>query len=497
MSDTRNTANSQETYNYQRLRELAVELNRPLATLIALADDNDPYFAGRPGRRLDGARWFADLWQRLDIPHGVHLRRLHYLLVSTTAIVLPDGKPYENSHECWKRLGSTSADARYLDLVPAEAFVDRRAPEPIVYIPADDSRNALIGVHRDEPSIVGKSTGLLLDYEPRPSTFPELPNVYFVPPKLAEPYAIEIWVEKSTVNDILLPLAQARGVTLVTGVGELSITACLAVVRRVRDHRRATRILYISDFDPAGQGMPTSVARKIQYFLDRDGDDLDIKLFPILLTAEQVAEFNLPRIPIKESDRRRGVFEAKHGEGAVELDALVALHPGTLERLVRQAIDRYRAPKREAEREIALLELRLRRDIQQIRENVLAAHADELAELRTGFERTQTAIAERQAVIAEALVACRRTIEEQEEAIDELLGQWSGGAAPVWEAIAGELEDNLPDLDEIEWPEPERPDDDHALFDSERDYVEQVDAFKRHQGKRTARRERLRLIRRR
>jgi hypothetical protein len=32
-----------------------------------------------------------------------------------------------------------------------------------------------------------------------------------------------VWVEKSTQNDWLLPLARAERVTLVTGVGELSV----------------------------------------------------------------------------------------------------------------------------------------------------------------------------------------------------------------------------------------------------------------------------------
>jgi hypothetical protein len=138
-----------------------------LESLIALSDDHDPYLADRPGRRLKGAQWFAALWSRLEIPNGVHLRRLHYLLVSTATIVHPNGKPYQNTHGCWKYLGGASADARYLDLVPAGAFVDRRAREPIVYIPNDEGRHASIGIYRDEPSIEGTSNAVLMDYEPR------------------------------------------------------------------------------------------------------------------------------------------------------------------------------------------------------------------------------------------------------------------------------------------------------------------------------------------
>jgi hypothetical protein len=60
----------------------------------------------------------------LAIPHGVHLRRLHYLLFSTATIVFPNGKPYENTHNCWEYLGRASSDARYLDLVPRGELED-------------------------------------------------------------------------------------------------------------------------------------------------------------------------------------------------------------------------------------------------------------------------------------------------------------------------------------------------------------------------------------
>jgi hypothetical protein len=243
MSDTQNTATTQETYNYQRLRELAAELDRPLGTLIALADDNDPFFADRPGRRREGAEWFARLWQQLNIPRGVHVRRLHYLLCSTPGIICPDGELYANTHKCWKFLGAASADARFLDLVPASAFVDRRAAEPVVYIPGDVGGGASTLIYPRRPAIDFTEQAPLVRYRPVEFEFPPLPRAALVKPNVAEPYAIEAWAEKSTMNDVLAPLAQTHGVTLITGVGELSVTHCHALVRRVRTHRRRTRIL--------------------------------------------------------------------------------------------------------------------------------------------------------------------------------------------------------------------------------------------------------------
>jgi hypothetical protein len=125
-------------FDYDGLKALARRLRRPLHSLIVLSDDNDPFFASRPGKRLDSAEWFARLWDELEIPHGSHLRRVHYLMVSTPGIMLPDGRsPYLNTEKCWKDLVNAGRDARYLELVDPEAFVDRRAPEPLIYEPED------------------------------------------------------------------------------------------------------------------------------------------------------------------------------------------------------------------------------------------------------------------------------------------------------------------------------------------------------------------------
>ena len=474
---------------YSDISAMAAELRRPMHSLIALSDDNDPFIADRPGRRLEGAQWFAELWNRLEIPDGVHLRRLHYLLVSTANIILPGGEVYQNTHKCWKFLGSCSADARYLDLVDADAFVDRRASEPVVYLPDDEAATPSITVEDGTVPEFAADDIPLMEYTPVEYDIPDLPSVALHPPKLAEAYAIEMWVEKSTAEDILLPIAQARRVGLVTGVGEMSITRCLGLVRRVLAHRRPTRILYLSDHDPAGDGMPVSVARKIEYFLRREGgDDLDVRLIPIVLTAKQVERYDLPRVPIKETERRRAAFEERHGEGAVELDALEALHPGELGRIVEEAIDVYRSPTRRAKRAIDRLAANIERDIAEVTETVVAEHEEDLAPLRSEFEDVQDAVAIEQAAIAALIQDVVAGIARHERAIEQHLDRWRAHAAPVWESIRETIEDRLPDLTEIEWPQPEPPDEAEALYDSHRDYVEQIARYKLHQGKPVGRR---------
>jgi hypothetical protein len=132
-------------------------------------------------------------------------------------------------------------------------------------------------------------------YVPKYYAFPPLPTLTVFPPEIIEDYVIEVWCEKSTLNDILDPLAHRLRMTLITGVGELSYTHCNLLVNRVLEHGRKTRILYIADFDPAGDGMPVSIARKIEHILRRDGhEELDIRLDQLVLTAEQVERYSLP-----------------------------------------------------------------------------------------------------------------------------------------------------------------------------------------------------------
>ena len=466
----------------RNLKALGEAINRPLGTLIALSDDNDPFLADRPGRRKHGAEWFAALWNRLEVPAGVHLRRLHYLLVSTSGITLPNGAPYENTHKCWKNLGRASQDARYLDLVPAGAFVDRRAAEPVVYEPDDHDSDASVLIHPSQPAFFAEDRAFL-HYEPSEFEFPALPNAILCQPKVADPYRIEVWVEKSTMNDILLPLAQARAVTLVTGVGELSTTHCHALVRRARGHRKKTRILYISDHDPAGDGMPISVGRKIEFFLRRDGDDLDIQLHPLVLTAEQVAAYALPRVPIKDSDKRRAQFEARHGAGAVELDALEALHPGALRQIVEAAIDKYREPVRSLRNRIARKAATVRREIDDTVERVLAGHEEAIDGLRASLEAAESEIAQHQEAISEIISQCQNMIAGHEDVIRQRRELWQERAELVWQQIATDIEQAVPDPDQIVWPALKPDEEADPLFDSRRDYLDQMDRFKLHQGK--------------
>jgi hypothetical protein len=472
--------------DYAAIRAWAGALKRPASSLLALSDGRDPFYL-TPGR-MAAARWFADVWRALSPEGVVHLRRLHYRYVSLPPGQRPaklDGSEYQNTFNDWHFLTLASADARALGLVDAARFTDRRAGEPVFIADDEDedgeATGTIYGVDLESPPT---ESALVFDYTPEVYEFPRLPFAYLGEPSLAEPYALEIWAEKSTMNDILAPMARGRNVTLVTGVGELSYTHCQWHVDRVLEHRKAARILYISDFDPAGANMPVSVARKIEFLLRRDEHDLDIRLEPLVLTAEQVRRYRLPRIPIKGTDKGKDRFEQQHGEGAVELDALEAVCPGELRRIVAAAVDRYRAPTRAAARENSAIAEEARLQIRAAVDEVLAEFVDEIRATREAFEAMRTEIEiDQQALAAIAAEATERS-RAHVDAINVRVAAFHERAAGLWRRIGAELESHLPDADEFDWSTPEPADkDDDPLFDSQRDYFEQIDRYREHQGK--------------
>jgi hypothetical protein len=436
---------------YDQIKKLAADLGRPASTLIALAPANDP-FAITPSRAA-GAKWFARIWKRLNLGSGVHLRRLHYAIVSQAKpIQMPDGLPYENTEGAWKTLGRASNDARYLDLVPAEDFVDRRNDEPLIHLSNGSSSGSLHTIF-DEPLIDTAAS----------AEVPSLPRLVLTPPTILQRYHLEIWCEKTTINDVLEPLADDYGLNVVTGAGELSQTACVNLVERAVESGRPVRVLYISDFDPAGQSMPVAVARKIEHRLYlKQLDHLDIQVRPIALTASQCERYRLPRTPIKDTERRAAAFEQRYGEGATELDALEALHSGELRKIIEREVERYFDCS--VDERIGEQAAKIERTITAINRKVHVEHRAEIRVLESDLKRIQKEHARQ-------------------------ITAWKKRAFPVWHAVADKLEARSPDPFEIDWPEPDEGDEDNnPLFDSTRDYVEQIDRYKEHQGKPIARR---------
>ncbi len=342
--------------DYETLKLVAKERGCSVRAVLALAPQNDPFYAGTPTGRAQ-AEWFAEVWRRAGYLSGVHLRRMHYWCVSQTGLAQSNGKPYENTEEAWKNLCQASKQARYLGLVSIADIADHKNPAPHLFTHYQREPQARFEVNVPELSDPSVWINGRWESDRFVSGFNRA---------MVQPYYLEVWVEKSTMDDVLLPVCEEYCANFVTGEGEMSITAVHELSQRLRQANKPARIFYVSDFDPAGQSMPRAVARKIEWMVH--GSGLEVKLRPLVLTAAQVCEYDLPRSPIKETERRGAKFEERHGAGAVELDALEALHPGELARILSDALGKFwdEDAAEEAREKEAALRLAIERRVKAI-----------------------------------------------------------------------------------------------------------------------------------
>ena len=310
--------------DYESIKELAKDEGKSVRDLLALSPNNDPFYVGSAGQ-MEKAKWFANVYKQMGSPRECHIRRVHYWVVSKT-LKKPDGSVYENTEENWGFLTMCAKYARYAGFVPIENMIDKRNPPAIQYANYWDN---------DVPTAVKES----IDADDIIRSIVD--KFYCFNPINTQAYHIELWAEKSTMNDVLESLVARYKLNLVTGLGELSITAVNLLMRRIKSASKPVRIFYISDFDPAGECMPVSVARKIEFFVRRDELEGGIKLKQIVLTAEQCKKYKLPRTPIKATERRKQGFEDRFGVGATELDALEALHSGELRKIISSEIAKF------------------------------------------------------------------------------------------------------------------------------------------------------------
>ena len=350
---------------YRFIKNLQQAIRKPngrkstVKDMLVLSQQNDPFYAGN-GAEGDKARWFAELWERFGCGSGVHLRRVHYRIVSEGNILKPDGELYENNSRCWEYMQGASRQARYLGLVDPEEIVDRRNPAPIIYMgPGSGGWE-----DREEPGWEYDFYGWELPGLEVPRASLELPDLYptgYAYNDAMQRYHVEVWAEKTTMDDILVPFCRQTATNYVSGAGYQSITAMVSLLRdRVRYIDKPCRILYVSDFDSAGKNMPRQVARQMQYWIKEYAADCDIRIEPIVMTAEQARDY--PAAP---------------DTGAVELDAMEAIDPGRLERIVRRSISPFR--DRELRQRVASTESEARDALEKELEEVCES---ELTELR-------------------------------------------------------------------------------------------------------------------
>ncbi len=133
-----------------------------------------------------------------------------------------------------------------------------------------------------------------------------------------QPDYLEVFVEKDALSAIFEDALDDYGVTLNVGRGYSSWSSIKAAADRFD---WGGTILYFGDFDPSGEDMVRVLEESLANpDLPNGGSFPDV--IKCALTPEDIATYSLPPDFTKATDTRQAAFVEKHGDVAVELDAL-------------------------------------------------------------------------------------------------------------------------------------------------------------------------------
>jgi hypothetical protein len=305
------------------LSEIQVDEGCTLDDLTVLSPANDPFRTSEACRR-DG-EWLAAHVSDLIGSRRIHLRGLHYVLV-TASVVKPDGVVYRNVNADWLWMSEKAAKAaRWCGLLPFAQIFDARNAEPVVrrrefYEPeAYIHAYASIDVSVSEPSVMLLESSEGEQGEQR--------------------YRLVIVGEKTSLDDVLAPVAHRFEADLYLPTGEISDTFCWQIARDAVRDGRPLIVFYFTDCDPAGWQMKISVSRKLQALQAIEFPELVFEVRPVALTPDQVRLYGLPSTPLKDTEKRApGWIEAFSVE-QTEIDALAALEPRLLREIATEALE--------------------------------------------------------------------------------------------------------------------------------------------------------------
>lgn len=152
-----------------------------------------------------------------------------------------------------------------------------------------------------------------------------------------QPQRIELWCEAAGMLGQLERVARDFSIPVYSGGGFSSLSAVRLVADRALSAGRPTLLLHVGDFDPSGESIFTSLSEDAAAFVreDRTVHTIYLDAQRVALTAQQVADYELPTAPPKATDGRSRGWT---GGGTCQLEALP---PDDLAEIVRTAIEEH------------------------------------------------------------------------------------------------------------------------------------------------------------
>jgi hypothetical protein len=141
---------------------------------------------------------------------------------------------------------------------------------------------------------------------------------------------LEVWCEKDALAGVLHRETYEFDVPLRVIRGYGSVSYLWEAASLWREITKPIFVYYLGDHDPSGHDLQRDAIAKMERYSGKRFSFTRLAVLP-----EDIADFGLLPLAVKCSDSRARSFMAKHGQAAVEVDALPARE---LRRRVRESI---------------------------------------------------------------------------------------------------------------------------------------------------------------
>jgi hypothetical protein len=141
---------------------------------------------------------------------------------------------------------------------------------------------------------------------------------------------VEVWLEKDALSGVIYPVTSLYDVPLMVARGYASLSFLHSAASFIAELEVPAFIYHCGDFDPSG----VNAGEKIEETLREMAPYADITFERLAVNPDQIAAWNLPTRPTKQTDSRAKGF----GTESVELDAI---EPNRLRGIVEDAIQQH------------------------------------------------------------------------------------------------------------------------------------------------------------
>ena len=238
----------------------------------------------------------------------VSVRQIHYNLLNYNVLTdnsNPESK-YINNDKCYNKLVKLISKARFSKFIPFEYIVDETRPV------------ALNQFDNNADEFVDRNINSFL-------------KDYWRNLTQSQPNHIEVVAEKMTLKSIINSVCSDYCIPCTIGRGYSSIRPIYDIKCRFeKSGKEKLIVLFLTDFDPDGQGIATALTETLQEF------GISPVVHKVGITHEQFMNLDARfKFPVKTTSSRSANFINEYGSLVAELEAL---SPKQIQNILRDSI---------------------------------------------------------------------------------------------------------------------------------------------------------------